>query len=323
MIVSKNFSYYLSHFFKEYLVVERNCSEHTIRSYKNSFKQFVDYLVTVKNFKLQNINFDTITREMVIEFLNYLEETCKVTIRTRNLRLTAIKSFYQYCSIEEIENFDNINKILSIKTKKEIKKVIEYLTEEELKTLFDSIDATTRIGFRDYVLLSLLYDTAARASEIINIKLEDIRLDMGYIILSGKGSKQRIVPIMENTKELLVKYMETFRINGYLFNNKGNKYSKNLIPKICIKYANIIQNKTITPHTFRHTRAVHLLDHSVPLIYIQELLGHSSVQTTQIYATVIERAKFKAIEKVTPNYKNDIIDDWNDDSELLNQLLNM
>lgn len=321
--MNKSFSYYLSHFFKEYLVVERNCSEHTIRSYRNSFKQFVDYLVNVKGFKLENINFDTVTRDVVIEFLNCLEEIRNVTIRTRNLRLTAIKSFYQYCSIEEIENFDNINKILSIKTKKEIKKVIEYLTEEELKTLFDSIDTTTRIGFRDYVLLSLLYDTAARASEIINIKLEDIRLDRGCIILNGKGSKQRTVPIMNNTKELLIKYIETFEINGYLFNNNGKKHSKNLVPKICMKYSKIIPNKNITPHTFRHTRAVHLLNHNVPLIYIQELLGHSNVQTTQIYATVIEKSKFEAIEKATPAYKNDNLDDWNNDSELLNQLINM
>ncbi len=321
----KTFSYYLSHFLKEYLVVERNLSSNTVRSYTEVFQLFIDYIVKVKQIKIQDINFATITREIVIDFLNYLEEERHNLIGTRNQRLGAIKSFYQYCSIEEIENIANITKILAIKAKKEPKKAVNYLTEDELKALFDSIDTSTKIGRRDLVLLSLLYDTAARASEIIKIKMEDIRLDSGCIILHGKGNKDRVVKIMEQTKNLLINYIREFNIidNDYLFNNKGKKHGDSFMQKVCDKYSNNSFKKHLNPHIFRHTRAVHLLDHGISLIYIQEFLGHEDIRVTEIYATVIEKTKFEAIEKATPDYHNNELSDWNDDQDLLNQLLNL
>jgi len=320
---NKDFSYYLSHFLKDYLVVERNCSEHTIRSYKNTFKQLIEYLVNIKNIKLQNINFNTITRDVIIEFLNYLETVKNISTRTRNQRLAAIKSFYQYCLYEEIDNVNNINKVLSIKVKKTPETVVDYLTEEEFKKFLDSIDKSSKIGFRDYVLIVLLYDTGARADEIRNLNLEDIRLDSGYIILNGKGKKQRIVQIMDNTKELLIKYIDIFKPKSYLFNNKNNVQNEMFVYNVIQKYNQVIPNKKITPHALRRTRATHLLDHGVPIVHIQELLGHSSVQTTQSYAKVIEKTKFEAIKKATPNYKDDNFKDWNDDKDLLSLLINL
>ena len=191
--MNKNFSYYLSKFLKDYLIVERNMSKHTIRSYKKAFQILIDFLVNIKGFQLKDITFEKVTRDIILEFLNYLEDDKKNNIRTRNQRLASIKSFYQYCAIDEIENIDNIRKILSIKAKKEVKKVMTYLTEEELNKVFNNIDTTTIKGRRNLTLLVLLYDTAARASEMINLKLEDIHLEEKYIILTGKGNKQRIV----------------------------------------------------------------------------------------------------------------------------------
>lgn len=323
--MNKDFSYYLSKFLKDYLIIERNFSNNTVKSYKKSFQIFVDYLINIMNFKINNINFETITREIIINFLNYLEDDKHNSIQTRNQRLKAIKSFYNYCSLQEIENIDNIKKVLTLKFKKEPKSIVEYLSEDELKKLFDAIDVSTKIGRRDLVLLSLTYDTAARASEIINLKYEDINLESKYIILTGKGNKKRVVPIMEDTKSLLIKYFNEFNIeyNDYIFNNKGTKYSKNLLPKVCDKYSSIIPNKKLHPHIFRHTRAVHLLDHGVSILYIQELLGHESIIATQIYAKVIEKTKFKAIEQATPTYKNDNLPDWNSDKDLLSQLLDL
>lgn len=320
--MNKDFSYYLSKFLKDYLIIERNMSLHTVRSYKKTFQTLIDYLVNIKNFKLQNITFENITREIIIEFLNYLEDDKKNSIRTRNQRLACIKSFYQYCMIDEIDNIDNIRKILGIKAKKETKKVMNYLTEDELKTILDSIDTSTKKGRRNLSLISLLYDTAARASEIINLKIEDIYLEEKYIILTGKGNKQRIVSIMEQTKNLLVNYIKENHIkSGYLFNIKGKNFSQYTLTKIVNKYSKKI-NKQISPHTFRHTRAVHLLDKGVNIIYIQELLGHTSVTTTMEYAKVIEKSKFEAIEKANPKIDNNL-PDWNDDQDLLNQLLNL
>lgn len=275
--MSKDFSYYLSKFLKDYLIIERNMSSHTIRSYKKTFQILIDYLVNIKAFKLKDITFENVTREVIIEFLTYLEEDKKNSIRTRNQRLASLKSFYQYCAIDEIDNIDNIRKILGIKAKKEIKKVMNYLTEEELQKIFNSIDTSTNKGRRNLTLLTLLYDTASRASEIINLKVEDIHLEEKYIVLTGKGNKQRIVSMMEQTKKLLIRYIEENNIQeGYLFNKNGKKMNNEFIKDI-IK-SSIKSEKTISPHTFRHTRAVHLLDKGVNIIYIQELLGHTGVR---------------------------------------------
>ena len=319
--MNKDFSYYLSKFLKDYLVIERNMSPHTIRSYKKTFQILIDYLVSTKKFKLKDITFENVTRDIITDFLNYLEEDKKNSIRTRNQRLAVIKSFYQYCMIDEIDNIDNIRKILSIKSKKEIKKVMNYLTEDELKRILDSIDTSTKKGRRNLTLITLLYDTAARASEIINLKVEDIHLEEKYIILTGKGNKQRVVSMMEQTKKLLVDYFkENNTQSGYLININGKKMNERFLRDI-IKNINPL-NRKISPHVFRHTRAVHLLDKGVNIMYIQELLGHTSVNTTMEYAKVIEKSKFEAIEKANPKIDNSL-PDWNDDKDLLSQLLNL
>ena len=320
-MMNKDFSYYLSKFLKEYLIIERNMSINTVRSYKKTFQILIDYLVNIKGFKLKDITFENITREIIIDFLNYLEEDKKNSIRTRNQRLACIKSFYQYCAIDEIDNIDNIRKILSIKAKKEVKKIINYLTEEELQKLFNSIDTSNKKGRRNLILLTLLYDTAARSNEIVSLRIEDIHLEEKYIILTGKGNKQRIVSMMEQTKKLLINYMKENHIeNGYLFNINGNKMNNEFIRDV-IKTINSL-NKQISPHTFRHTRAVHLLDKGVNIIYIQELLGHTSINTTMEYAKVIEKSKFEAIKKANLEIDNNL-PDWNDDKNLLSQLLNL
>lgn len=317
----KNFSYYLSHFLKEYLVVERNVSSKTIRSYKTTFQILITYLVEEKNMKLIDITFENVTKEMILDFLNYLEGEKKNSIRTRNQRLAAIHSFYQYCSVEEIEHIENIQKILSIKTKKYEKKVQEYLTKEEVQTLLASIEPSNKIGRRNLLVLSLLYDTAARAEEIIHLKLEDIRLEEQLVILTGKGNKQRIVPIMEKTKKLIISYLKENKIeSGYLFQNKMKLPMNETFIRDIVKS----KDKKLSPHIFRRSRATHLLEAGVNILYIQELLGHEDISTTQEYAKVIKKNKIEAIKKVSPNIvETEALPDWNDDKDLLSQLLNL
>ena len=317
--MNKDFSYYLSSFLGKYLIIERNMSDNTIRSYKKTFQILIDYLVNIKNFKLSDITFKNVTREIILEFLDYLENDKKNSIRTRNQRLACIKSFYQYCKIDEIDNIDNIRKILMIKAKKETKKVMVYLTEEELKQIFDSVDTSTKIGRRDLTILTLLYDTAARASEIINLKMEDIHLEEKRIVLTGKGNKQRVVPIMEQTKELLVNYIKENNITNNIY---GKNATYSIIKYLFKKINNMFPEKNITPHTFRHTRAVHLLDKGVNIVYIQELFGHASIITAMEYAKVIQKSKFEAIEKANPKITSEL-PDWNDTPDLLSQLLEL
>ena len=318
--MNKNFSYYLSKYLKEYLVVERNLSKETIRSYTKTFQMLIEYLVNIKNIKLNAITFENITRDLIIDFLNHIEENGN-SIRTRNQRLAGIKSFYRYCLCYEIQNIDNINKILTISFKKYVKPIQDYLTEEELKNIFASIDTNTKIGKRDLLILVLLYDTAARSSEIINLKIEDINLEAGIIKLNGKGKKQRYVPIMERTKDLLIQYLKNRYSKHELLLGKNTTYSlfHHLFIRIN-KQCKLV--KKVTPHTIRRTRAIHLLDKGVNVVYIQELLGHSNILTTQDYTRAITKSKFEAIEKVTPTLNTNLTD-WNDDKDLLNQLLNL
>lgn len=325
MKMNKNFSYYLSKFLKDYLIIERNMSDKTLKSYKDGMKLFITYLVEEKKMQLTSITFENITREIVLEYLNYLEETKRNSINTRNQRLAILKSFYKYCSLEEIENMENIKKVLTIKIKKAPEKIMDYLTEEELKKLLESIDTSSKNGRRNLLVVTLLYDTAARASEIINLKIEDIHLEQKYIILTGKGKKQRVVPIMDKTRDMIVNYLNENDIkNGYLFSIKKHKMNENFIKDIIKKITiELPLNKNITPHTLRRTRAIHLLSAGVNTMYIRDLLGHESVITTEKYARVIEKNKFEAIEKATPNKDIPELDDWNDNQDLLSQLLSL
>lgn len=318
--MNRNFSYYLSKFLGEYLVVERNLSSNTVKSYKKTFQIFVNYLVNIKKLPLNKITFENISRDILSDFLYYLEEERKNTIRSRNQRLACIKSFYKYCMIYEVENMENIRKILTIRSKKCTEPILDYLTEEEMQKIFESFNISQQNGLRNLLILALLYDTSARASEILHINISDIRLEEKYIILTGKGNKKRIVPIMDNTQKLLSEYIKSNQSANLLFPNATYELIRYLFKKV----NKIIDNKSITPHTFRRTRATHLLDKGINIIYIKELLGHSNIATTEKYAKVITSSKFKAIEKCTTNFiKNETINDWKDDEELLNQLLNL
>ena len=152
--MNKNFSYYLSKFLKEYLVIERNVSKETIRSYTKTFQMLIKYLVNTKNIKLKDITFENITRDIILDYLNSLEEKGN-SIRTRNQRLACIKSFYKYCLYYETQNIDNINKVLTINYKKCVKPIQDCLTEDEIASILSKVDKTTKKGRKDLLILSL------------------------------------------------------------------------------------------------------------------------------------------------------------------------
>lgn len=326
-MMNSNFSEMLSKFFNNYLIVQRNVSSNTIRSYKTTFKLFIKFLQNNKSISIKQLSFNNITRENVIEFLNKLEEEFSISINTRNQRLAAIKSFCKYCLYEDISNIDNIQKILTIPIKKGIKVDMDYLTKEEYQEFINNITVTTRKGIRDYTLISLLYDSAIRVSELVNLKVCDIKLDdNSSITVYGKGRKYRNVPITNNTKELLINYINLFNLNSfsYLFmGTKGEKASTKMVTHIINKYADKVDiNKKIHPHTFRHTRAMHLLETGIPLVYIRDILGHESVTTTEIYAKVNIEIKRKALDSVLKQNK-DVKPCWQNNKSILEELLDL
>ena len=324
--MNKSFSSSLNLYLTNYLVIQRNMSPNTIRSYKCVFKLLIKYIVNVKNIPIKNIDFNVINRDIIIDFLDYVENETNSSIRTRNQRLAVIKSFYAYVKDANPEQLINIQQILSIKCKKEIKKEIDYLTKDETNEFLNSISTDTIKGVRDYTLLILLYDSGARAQEIINLKVADLRLDSNPVVrLLGKGNKYRTVPITNNTKNILIEYININKLNNnsILFSNpKGNYATTKMITHIIDKYSNIL-NKHVHPHTFRHSRAMHLLEAGVNLIYIRDFLGHNSIETTEIYAKTNENIKRQAI---TNAYDFDIsknVNDWTTDENLLKELLNI
>lgn len=326
----KNYSFleYLNSFLTSYLLTQRNVSSNTIKSYKTTFKIFFKYIIEVKKILPKDINFSILTRENVMDFLNYLEETKKDSISTRNQRLAAIKSFCNFVLEEDFNNFNSLQRILTIPQKKGVESTIDYLTKEELTTFLSSIQTLNRKGVRDYTLIALMYDSAARVSEVTNIKVNDLSLNENpYVTLYGKGRKYRSVPITNETKQLLKKYIETFKLNNfdYLFaGNKGEKATTKMITHILKKYELKSEiGKNIHPHILRHTRAMHLLEAGVNIVDIRDILGHSSVTTTEIYARTTMELKRKAILGVYNINTNNFDAKWNKDEKILNDLFEL
>ena len=328
----KSFAEALNYFFNDYLTIQKNLSNHTIKSYKTTFRMFVKYLVDYKNIKIEKISFADINRDNVMDFFKHMETEYKISIKTRNQRLAAIKSFCRYVSHEPIEYLNNISQILEIASKGDDNKVvvIDYLTKEELTTYLNVISTKNRKGIRDYTLINLMYDSAARVEEMTNIKVNDLNLGNNpSVMLYGKGKKYRTVPICNSTRDLLIKYIELFKLNNFEYLFMGNKHSKcstKMITHIVNKYAEISKiNKNIHPHVFRHTRAMHMIEADIPLVYIRDILGHKEISTTEIYAKVNIETKRKALENVyniNNNFNNETTS-WNKNEELIKSLLEL
>lgn len=203
-----DFPCYVSKFFNSYLSGQKNASKNTIISYAATFKQFLIFCEEVKWIKTERLALNLIDEELIADFLNWLEETRNVSLTTRNQRLVALHSFFRYVQKNSPIHMDLSAKILNIPYKKAPQTVVAYLCEDDMRTLLAQPSGSTREGFRDMVLLSVLYDTGARVQELVDIRIKHIRLEKPAIVtLHGKGNKTRQVPIMPSTVNLLRSYL--------------------------------------------------------------------------------------------------------------------
>ena len=331
-----DFPRYLTSFLSQYLPGQKNVSPNTIASYRDTFKLFLTYCETCRRLPPERLTMARLTKELVLGFLNWIETERNCSIPTRNHRLAVIHSFCRFSQKEFPENLYETQKILAIPNKKSEKPLVSYLTGDEMQIILSKPDSTTKDGFRDLVLLSVLYDTAARVDELINLKVKDVRLmNPAVITLHGKGRKVRQVPIMSNTKSLLDSYMNTRKIRSgmadaesLLFvNQKRQKLSRWGISYIINKYVEQAKKDTaftvrfpITPHIFRHSKSMHLLQAGVNLIYIRDFLGHSDCSTTERYARADSEMKRKAIENAYPDLVPDGLPKWEEDGDLMRWL---
>jgi len=331
-----NFPKYLSDFLSKYLTGQKNASTHTIASYRDVFKLLLIFCDSVKSIKPEKIKASDLSKELILHFLDWLETERKCSTSTRNQRLAVIHSFIHYVQKEYPENLFEFKKILSIPNKKHTRTLVAYLTGHELEILLSQPDTSTIVGFRNAILLSVLYDTGSRVQELINIKVKDVRLSSPAVIkLYGKGSKTRQVPIMCKTSEILSSYLEMKRYNpgiskgdNYLFvNQKKQPLSRWGISYILNKYVEKANDDVgfnvdfhVTPHVLRHSKAMHLLQSGVNLIYIRDFLGHVDCSTTEIYARADSEMKRKAIEKAYVNLVPETVPKWKEDGDLMKWL---
>ncbi len=283
--------------FIDYLSVERGLAKNTLLSYQSDLIQY-------KNFLQKNgmNSWDKISLDAIITFQYHLK-TRGISTSSVARKIAALKSFCRFLRKNEDITVDITQNLEAPRTTKKLPSV---LTQDEIGKVFNLPEEEKPRLLRNRAMLEVLYGTGVRVSELINIKLEDLNLQVGYILISGKGGKQRIVPLGTTAQESLSPYLKQRtnmlkkQQNNYLFvNNVGNKLSRQGFWKILKKHTiSCGIKKSISPHTFRHSFATHLLEQGADLRSVQEMLGHSNITTTQIY-THITRAKLRKIYQET------------------------
>jgi len=329
---------WLSRFLTDHLASERDLSPQTIVSYRDAIKLLLTWFRDVQAIPPEKLRLSDIDRTSVLAFLDWLQTERGNSAGTRNQRLAVIKSFARYTAVERPEFLDQATQILAIKQKKTAATDMGYLTGEEVKALLAEPDPTTRRGLRDTVLLSTLYDTAARVQEICDLNTADVRTARPTLVtLHGKGSKTRRVPVMDPTARLLQDYLDRrapHRGVGAdadpLFQGPHQtRLTRWGVTKILARHVQSLRRRdpgyaaglNVTPHVIRRTRAMHLLQAKVNLIYIRDLLGHADVSTTEIYARADAEAKRTAIESAYQSLTPELsLADWTADQDLLEWL---
>jgi site-specific recombinase XerD len=331
-----DFAVQLSRYLGAYLPGQLGSSVNTVRSYRDTFSLFLRYCSNEHGLPPQTLTLDKITHTLIEQFLLWLENEKMCCAATRNNRLAAIHAFYRYLQLEMPQLLKRCQDILAVPYKKNQKKVMPYLTLDGIKAILAQPNIATVSGRRDLAMLSLLYDTGARVQELVDLRMMDVRLSSLTVIrLTGKGNKARLVPIMAATEKLLRQYLDEHDKDhsahgGYpLFcNRSGKKLTRAGVAYILNKY--LLQAKmsdigsmpeSLSPHGLRHSKAMHLLQSGVNLVYIRDLLGHADISTTEVYARADEHSKRKALEMAYPSptpvsdttpawHKNDDLMDW-------------
>ena len=319
-------------FLGEYLPHQRAFSAHTIRSYRDSLKLLLQFAAGTKR-RVADLTAGDLMPEKIITFLDNLEQHRGNDAATRNVRLSAIHSFFDYLGAGWPEHLDQARRVLAITFKRTDHRTIDYLEAEELRTLLEQIDRRTVWGRRDYVLLALMFNTGARVQEVVALQTTDLRLTSPPSVkFFGKGRRERICPLWPETARLLQQHIADTGLDSQsdqtLFrNHRGGpltRFGARLILQRQVTRAAVVlpslKHKRIHPHSLRHSTAVHLLKSGVDLSTIAHWLGHTSINTTHKYVTIDLAAKRAAIAKAEPVTKSKRLPRWRTDNDLLTWL---
>lgn len=324
----------------EYLPNQKCCSENTVRSYKQALNLFVKYLREACCLSLKQIDFTAINREVVLGFLDWLEQERHCSAASRNQRLMILRAFFAYAGALDCTQTALHLAISIIPAKKEPGKVVEFLTESALETLLAQPNPASRTALRNRMFMILMYDTAARCGELLDLRIRDLRLDTKHPIayLRGKGDKTRIVPLLEKTVAHCSQYLQRFHegalpsSDAYFFyttmHGTRNPMSADTAGAFMRQYGESAKQtcpevpEHIHPHMLRHTRAMHLYHQGMPMVLLSEYLGHASVETTKVYAYADTEMKRAAIAKADSVHKNSVAPKpiWESDEEMILKL---
>jgi len=319
MKTTGNLPLLLETFFTDRLINLKQVSQHTITSYRDTFCLLLRYLQKRLKKVPTSLNLDDINVSLVTDFLNHLETVRENSTRSRNQRLAAIRSFFNYVALRKPEHSALISQILSIPNKRHDQTLVGFLNKDEIYALLAAPNCKTWIGRRDHTILALAIQTGLRVSELTGLKRKDICLGASaYVRCIGKGRKERCTPLTKNTVKLLKVWMsECFgnehdplfvTINKTKMSSDSIQYLVAKYTKIASKKCESLSKKRVSPHVLRHTTAMQLLNAGVERSLIALWLGHESVQTTQIYfeaSLKIKKEKTSPIKSSFKQYRPD------------------
>ena len=329
-----DFSIHMTQFLTHHLSAQRNLSPNTIKAYRDVFTLLLRYRRDQRGFALERLSLAQIDPALVEAFLDHLRDDRHISIQTRNHRLAAIHAFFRYVQSEVPERLLQCQRILAIPLQRTARPHVGYLSKEDLARLLAQPDMRSRAGRRNAVMLSVLYDTGARSQELVDISVGDVRLDApAQIRLMGKGRKIRAVPLMDATVQLL---RDHIRENGLdrpehadqpLFQNRqGERYTRSGLRYVLEHYVKALRRdhpeftQSVSPHSLRHTKGMHLLQSGISLEIIRDFLGHADVKTTQIYARTNLEMKRRALVKVASDVPLPSMPSWQQNKSLLEWL---
>lgn len=331
--MKNSFLYFLSKYLNTHLPLTVGASSNTIKAYSDTFKLFFLFAKEKYNLNPKKIEFETIDKKFVIEFSTWISKTRKSSESTKNLRLSNIKGFFSYIQTEVPSLVLHAQTIIQIPKKKTERKVVEYISTDGIKLILEQPDNNSLLEKKHLIILSFMYATGARVQEVIDVTINDFRYNnIDSVKLKGKGNKARLVPLENQMIAMLKKYIEYeknsrvfFNPDDLLFLNKsGMQFTRQGIGYIVKKYSSMARNinsklipSNVHPHTFRHSRAMALLEAGIELIYIRDFLGHYSVTTTEIYARVSNESTRQALLKISPPENTIEIPIWQKNGNLL------
>jgi len=304
---SRSFSTLVQGFFCQRLLQQRNASPRTVAAYRDTFRLLLCYVQDHRSIAIESVTLRDLDAVLVCAFLDYLEQERHNSIRTRNARLAALRSFFHYAATQAPEDLPNIQRVLAISGKRHDTPLLGFLTHQEVGAVRNACDLSTWSGRRDHALFTTLYNTGARVSEAINLRVVDLqgRSSTATLHLRGKGRKERMVPLWKSTARLLASWLgtQTTTPQAPLFPNRdgepmtrtGVAHRLRLTVTKAMQACPSLRSKRISPHTLRHTTAMHLLQAGVDITVIALWLGHENPSTTHCYVEADLAMKRRAL----------------------------